>query len=282
MSYTLIAEIGCVHLGSLERAKKLASLAKYHGADVLKTQKRNPRESTPKNLWNEPHPNQDFAYGKTYLEHRENLELPLEAHQELKKYCKSIGITYSTSVWDETSAREIITLDPEFIKIPSSCNHNHKLFDILFYEYDKQVHISLGMTTKEERTHFINIFTKGKYRQFQNRLVVYHCTSGYPVPFTNIYLKEIEELCKYFNKVGFSNHSRGIALDPCAFALNARYFERHFIDDRTCLVTDAANSLEPQGLSKLKRDLNAIEAALKYKPHELDEIELVQRNKLRG
>jgi len=282
MNFTLVAEIGCVHLGSVERAKKLANLAKYSGADVLKTQKRNPRESTPKNLWNEPHPNQDFAYGKTYLEHRKNLELPLEAHQELKKHCESIGITYSTSVWDITSAIEIITLDPPFIKIPSACNHNHKLLDILFDEYKGDVHISLGMTTKEERTHFVNIFTKGKYRQFKNRLVVYHCTSGYPVPFNKIYLKEIEELRNYFPKVGFSNHGYGVVLEPCAYVLGARYFERHFIDDRTIGATDAANSLEPQGLSKLKRDLNAVKKALKYKPHELDEIELVQRNKLRS
>jgi sialic acid synthase len=280
--FKLIAEIGCVHLGSLERAKELAKLAKISGADVLKTQKRNPKESTPKNLWNTPHPNQGFAYGKTYLEHRENLELPLEAHQELQRYCQDIGIEYSSSIWDKTSTKEIITLDPLFIKVPSACNHNHNLLDILFSEYNGDVHISLGMTTKEERRHIINLFTKGKYAMYRYRTVFYHCVSGYPLPFKQAYLKEIEELCNHFDKVGFSNHSRGIALDPCAFTLGARYFERHFIDDRTCPVTDAANSLEPQGFHKLKRDLNAIKEALKYKPNNLDEIELVQRNKLRS
>ena len=43
-NFTVIAEIGGTHIGSLDRAKKLAKLAKICGANVLKTQKRNPRE----------------------------------------------------------------------------------------------------------------------------------------------------------------------------------------------------------------------------------------------
>ena len=44
-TFTVIAEIGCCHIGNLERAKNLAKLAKLSGADVLKTQKRNPYKS---------------------------------------------------------------------------------------------------------------------------------------------------------------------------------------------------------------------------------------------
>ena len=74
-NFTVIAEIGCSMGGVLKRAKKLAKLAKISGAHVLKTQKRNPKESVKKELWYKPHPNQIYAYGDTYLEHRENLEL---------------------------------------------------------------------------------------------------------------------------------------------------------------------------------------------------------------
>ena len=49
-NFTVIAEIGCTHIGSLERAKELAKLAKICNADVIKTQKRNPKESTNKKL----------------------------------------------------------------------------------------------------------------------------------------------------------------------------------------------------------------------------------------
>ena len=111
--FTIIAEIGGTHIGSISRAKKLAKLAKLAGADVLKTQKRNPKECVRKELWREPHPNEMFSYGRTYLDHRNNLELSIEQHAELKGYCNSIDIRYSTSVWDITSAKEVIKLKNE-------------------------------------------------------------------------------------------------------------------------------------------------------------------------
>lgn len=277
----IIAEIGGTHIGNMERAKELAILAKISGADAFKTQKRNPIESVPLELQDKPHPNQIFSYGKTYLEHRLNLEFNIEQHAELKQHCENIGITYSTSVWDMTSTREVIELDPEFIKIPSACNHDKKMLEMLLNKYEGDIHISLGMTTKQERKELYNTI-----RKTPSRFVVYHCTSGYPVPFEQCYLKEIQVLVNKLGdknvRIGFSNHGKGIALEPAAYVLGATYFERHFIDDRTFRHTDAACSLEPQGLHKLTRDLHAVQKAMDYKPYDMDAIELTQRNKLRG
>lgn len=283
-NFKVIAEIGCTHVGSLERAKELAHLAKISGADVLKTQKRNPKESTKKELWNQPHPNQMFSYGKTYLEHRQNLELPIEKHAELKAYCENIGIEYSSSVWDLTSTKEIIALNPKLIKVPSACNNNKEMMHYLFDNYKGEVHISLGMLSKKENLELIDFLQTEALKKRQisyKKIVLYHCTSGYPVPFSQLYLKEICELLKSGFPVGFSNHGYGIAMEPITYALGARYFERHFIDDRTFKHTDASCSLEPQGLSKLVRDLKAAELALTYKPNEIEPIEQEQKNKLR-
>jgi N-acetylneuraminate synthase len=275
-NFKVIAEIGCTHVGNLDRAKKLARLAKLCGADVVKTQKRNPKESTNKDLWDKPHPNEMYAYGKTYLEHRENVELPIEDHYRLKEYCDDIGIEYSTSVWDMTSTKEIVELNPKLIKIPSACNNDKTILKYLLTNYDGQVHVSLGMLNRLERLEVCEYLSN-----YKSRVVVYHCTSGYPVPFSQLYLKEIPTLKYIFQEIGFSNHGKGIAMEPVAYALGARYFERHFIDDRMFSHTDASCSLEPQGLSKMIRDLKAIEEALKHKPDELDDIEMVQRLKLR-
>ena len=275
-NFTVIAEIGCTHIGSIERAKDLAKLAKICGADVIKTQKRNPKESTNKKLWDKPHPNEMYSYGKTYLEHRENIELPIEDHYKLKEYCEEIGIEYSTSVWDMTSAKEIVALNPKFIKIPSACNNNKELLDYLFDNYKGEIHISTGMLDKKERE---LLYTE--LLPYNNRIVIYLCTSGYPISFSETYLLEIKELTNIFSNVGFSNHGRGICLEPVAMAFGAKYFERHFIDDRLFKHTDASCSLEPQGLSKLIRNLKATEQALTYKPEELENIERIQRDKLR-
>ena len=276
-NFTVIAEIGCSHGGSLERAKKLAKLAKLSGAHVIKTQKRNPKESVKKELWDKPHPNQMYSYGNTYLEHRENLELSIEQHKELKEYCESIDIIYSTSVWDMTSTKEIVELNPKLIKIPSACNQNHEMIEYLFDNYNGEIHISTGMLDLIERNRFYRILSP-----HNTQLVVYHCTSGYPVPFQQLYLKEIKNIGVYFKNVGFSNHGYGIAMEPVAYVLGARYFERHFIDDRMFRHTDASCSLEPQGLNKLVRDLKAVEQAIQHKPNKLDEIEKEQRDKLRS
>jgi N-acetylneuraminate synthase len=68
---------------------------------------RNNRELLTKEQYNAPHPNPYNSYGNTYGEHREFLEFTEEQHRQLFEACKDFGITYSTSVWDMTSAKEI-------------------------------------------------------------------------------------------------------------------------------------------------------------------------------
>lgn len=278
----VIAEIGCSHIGKLDRAKELIQLARLAGANCAKFQKRNPKESVKPELWNQPHPNQMFAYGKTYLEHRQNLELSIEQHAELKRYCESIGIDYSTSVWDMTSAKEVISLNPKFIKIPSACNNNEGMIEYLIKNYSGQIHISLGMTTREERESIQKKYSTLHRDELWDRIVLYHCTSGYPVPFEKLYLSEITILSQeHCNTVGFSNHGYGIAADIAAYILGATFIERHFIDDRSFRHTDAAASLEPEGMRRLCRDLKAVNKAWQCKPDDLDDIEMEQRRKLR-
>lgn len=276
----LIAEIGCTHIGDMERAKILIRLAYLSGANVVKFQKRNPKESVSPAWQDRPHPNKSFAYGDTYLKHRENLELNINQHEELKNYCEDLGISYATSVWDKTSLREVSLLDPVLIKIPSASNGDYGLINKTYESYDGEVHISLGMTTKHER-HELSSFIKSK--GVEERTVIYHCTSAYPCPFDKLYLSELVTLPTEFPKcrIGFSNHGAGIATDIAALALGARYFERHFIDDRTFPHTDSAASLEPQGFQKLSRDLHNVLDGFKSKPEGLDNLEKEQRDKLR-
>ena len=63
---------------------------------------------------------------------------------------KILVLTYSTSVWDVTSAKEIASLNPKFIKIPSACNNNVAMLEWLCENYKGEIHISTGMTTKDE------------------------------------------------------------------------------------------------------------------------------------
>ncbi len=285
----VIAEIGCNHKGDMAIAHKMIKLLgtfkllnENSYIDIVKFQKRTNKELLTPEEYNAPHPNPANSYGKTYGEHREFLEFDLDQHRQLKKWCEEEGLIYSTSTWDLTAAKEIVSLNPKLIKVPSASNLNFEMLAYLRDNYSGEVHLSFGMTTHEEEQKIINFF-KAKNRA--KDLVIYACTSGYPVPFEDICLREITRLKEMYGNdvkaIGFSGHHLGIAVDIAALALGATYFERHFTLDRTWKGTDHAASLEPQGLQKLARDLRQTYLALQYKPKEILDIEEVQRKKLK-
>lgn len=279
----LIAEAGCNHMGQMDIAKELITVAAtFCKADIIKFQKRTNRELLTPEQYNAPHPNPANSYGATYGEHREFLEFSVDQHAQLKQWCEEAGIVYSTSVWDLTSAKEIASLKPQLIKIPSACNNHTKMLDWLCENYEGEIHLSFGMTTHEEEEAIVQLFERHQRNQ---DLVIYSCTSGYPVPFEDVALLEINRIRDSFEnrvkKIGFSGHHLGIAVDIAAYTLGASIIERHYTLDRTWKGTDHAASLEPDGIRKLKRDLESVYKALTYKEQEILPIEQVQRDKLK-
>lgn len=279
----IIAEAGCNHMGRMEIAHELIiSAASFCKADAIKFQKRCPKELLTPEQYNAPHPNPNNAYGATYGAHREFLEFTLEQHAQLKKWCEEAGITYSTSVWDMTSAKEIAALNPQFIKIPSACNNNFEMLQWLCDNYTGEIQLSFGMTTHEEEEQIVQLFEKNGRA---NNLVLFNCTSGYPVPFQDVCLLEISRMIKQFGDrvktIGFSGHHLGIAVDVAAYTLGANVIERHYTLDRTWKGTDHAASLEPDGIRRLVRDLNNVHSALAFKTSEILPIEQLQRDKLK-
>lgn len=279
----IIAEIGCNHKGDFEIAKEMIkTAAEYCKVDIVKFQKRCNKELLSPKEYNAPHPHPENSYGDTYGAHREFLEFTAEQHAILKKYCEECGVIYSTSVWDLTSAKEIAALQPKLIKIPSACNLNKPMLEWLCDNYCGEIHVSFGMTTKAEEEQIISFFeSKNRAKD----LVIYNCTSGYPVPFEDICLLELtrmrEQYAHRVKAIGFSGHHLGIAVDSAAVALGAQFIERHYTLDRTWKGTDHAASLEPDGVRKLARDCRAVATALTYKKEDVLDIEKVQRNKLK-
>jgi N-acetylneuraminate synthase len=279
----VIAEVGCNHKGDMNIAKEhIITAALFCKVDVVKFQKRNNKELLSEEQYNSPHPVPENSYGKTYGEHREFLEFTKEQHKQLKDWCEEYGVIYSTSVWDLTSAREIVELNPVLIKIPSACNNNYEMLEWLCDNYKGEIHCSVGMTTQEETDELVKFFTnKGRNKD----LVLYSCTSGYPVDFKDVCLLEITKLKEKYGdivkEIGFSGHHLGIAVDNAAVALGATWVERHFTLDRTWKGTDHAASLEPDGMRKLVRDLQATKESLTYKSEDILDVEKVQRKKLK-
>lgn len=279
----VIAEAGCNHMGQMEIAHDLIKTAAYYcKADAIKFQKRCPKELLTEEQYNAPHPNPVNSYGDTYGAHREFLEFTVEQHARLKKWCEECGIVYSTSVWDLTSAKEIASLNPQFIKIPSACNTHFEMLQWLCDNYQGEIQLSFGMTTHEEEEQIVALFERsGRAKD----LVLFNCTSGYPVPYRDVCLLEISRMRQAYEgrvkAIGFSGHHLGTAVDVAAYTLGAPIIERHYTIDRTWKGTDHAASLEPQGVRQLVEDLNAAHQALTCKAAEILPIEQVQRDKLK-
>ena len=285
----VIAEIGCNHKGDMNIAHRMIRLLgvfkdfdEQSAIDIVKFQKRTNKELLTPEEYNAPHPHPENSYGPTYGLHRESLEFTVEQHAQLKKWCEEEGLIYSTSVWDLTAAKEIVSLNPSLIKVPSACNLDFNVLGYLRDNYSREVHLSFGMTTKQEEKQIIDFFRE---KNRAKDLVIYSCTSGYPVPMQDVCLLEITRLINEYKGVvkaiGFSGHHNGIAPDVAALTLGAQYFERHFTLDRTWKGTDHAASLEPDGMRKLARNLRNVVQTLTYKDEDILDIEAVQRKKLK-
>lgn len=256
--------------------------ATFAKCDFVKFQKRSNKELLTPEEYNAPHPNRHNSYGDTYGAHREFLEFDVDQHRQLQRYCREFSVGYSTSVWDLTSAKQIAGLNPAFIKIPSACNLNFPMLEFLAQDYRGDIHISIGMTTYEEQEQIVHLMERCGAA---GRVVLYACTSGYPVPFEQVCLLELQKLSERFGRrikeVAFSGHHLGIAVDIAAVALGASWIERHFTLDRTWKGTDHAASLEPDGLRRLVRDVRAVSRALTFKETPILQIEAPQRAKLK-
>ena len=63
-------------------------------------------------------------------------------------------------------------------------------------------------------------------------------------------------------RVGYSDHTLGIAVGPAAVAMGATILEKHFTLDRNFQGPDHKASLEPEELETMIKNVREIEAAL--------------------
>lgn len=280
----IIAELCCNHQGNFETAKlmidKLAEFPVGYKVDVIKFQKRTPKLILSKEEYNKPHPNPKNAFGATYGLHKEALEFTIEQHRELKKYCEDKGFIYSASVFDINSLKEVLSLNPELIKISSANNNDYELLKYLDENFNGEVHISLGMTTREEEMRILESIKNNR-----KNLVFFACTSAYPTKEDDICLLEVQRLKETYGNeiktVGFSGHHLGIVPDIGAVVLGAKYIERHFTLDKNMKGTDQYFSLEPEEMLKLVQNIRSAKKTLTYKSSEVLAVEQDVRKRLK-
>jgi N-acetylneuraminate synthase len=248
----VIAEIGINHNGDIEVAKRLVDVAVLAGCEAVKFQKRTVDVVyTPEELAKP----RETPFGTTNGELKRALEFGREQYQEIDAYCRTKPIAWTASGWDEASVDFIDEFDPPYYKVASA-----SLTDDALLEHTrakgKPVVLSTGMSTLEQIDHAVEVLGK-------EDLVLLHCCSAYPSQYRDLNLRAIPVLReRYGVPIGYSGHETGIASSVAAVALGACVVERHITLDRSMWGSDQAASLEPNGISRVVRDIRLVEEAM--------------------
>jgi N-acetylneuraminate synthase len=248
----IIAEIGINHNGDLDIAKRLISVAVAAGCDAVKFQKRTVDVVYTAEELDKP---RESPFGTTNRELKEALEFSLADYQAIDEYCRAVKMPWFVSCWDERSVDFIEQFDVPCYKIASASLTDDNLLRHV-RATGKPVILSTGMSTLEEIDHAVEILGR-------ENLIMLHACSTYPAYYEELNLRAIPALQeRYGVPVGYSGHETGIPSSVAATVLGACAVERHITMDRAMWGTDQAASLEPNGISRLVRDIRLVEQSL--------------------
>ncbi len=249
----VIAEIGINHNGDIDLAKRLISVAIAAGCDAVKFQKRTIDVVYTADELAKPREN---PFGTTNGDLKHGLEFDEEDFAEIDAFCKSAKMPWFVSAWDENSVDVIAkNFDVPCFKIASASLTDDNLLRHT-RATGKPIILSTGMSTYAEIDHAVEVLGK-------ENLVLMHTTSTYPANYDELNLKAIPTMReRYQIPIGYSGHETGIPTSVAASVLGACTVERHITMDRAMWGSDQSASLEPNGISRLVRDIRLCEQSM--------------------
>lgn len=245
----VIAEIGTSHNGSLEKAFALIDAAHSSGADYAKFQWVYADEIL--------HPETGTVIlptGNIRLYDRfKSLELDSDFYRNVKNYCDSKGIGFLCSPFGLKSARELINLKPDFIKIASP-ELNHTPLLKMCAEANIPLILSSGVSKLKDIERALELTSKVKDR------ILLHCITSYPAPEDQYNIKVLESLSTIFGiRVGVSDHSLDPILVPVLSLLWGSCVEKHITLSKKDEGLDDPVALEPKDFKSMVKAIRKAE-----------------------
>jgi len=257
MSVFIIAEAGVNHNGQVSMAKRMIKAAYEAGCDAIKFQTFRTDDLVTvfadRAKYQKIHSKIESQY-----EMLKKLELTLDEHMELFNYCKSIGIKYMSSPFDEKSADFLDELGMKVFKIPSGEITNKFLLKHIAKK-NKPIILSTGMSNLGEIEEAIRWIEE----EGNNKITLLHCTSNYPTKVEDVNLKAMLTIKEAFKmNVGYSDHTRGLEICVAAVALGATVIEKHFTLSHELEGPDHKASIEVGELHQLVQMVRNVEKGL--------------------
>ncbi len=255
MKIKIIAEIGNTHEGSLGLAKQFIKVAAECGVDAVKFQTHIfDFESL------ETAPNPPYFKDETRKEYFNRTSFSIEQWKELKRFTEQdIGIEFLSSPFSIEAIKLLEEIGVTSYKVPSGEVTNIPFLEVLS-KTGKPILLSSGMSSWDEIDDAIKILLENGCPD----LTVLQCTSEYPCPPEESGLNVLDEFKNRYPKlkVGYSDHTLGIAIPLAAVIKGAVVIEKHFTLSKNMYGSDAKNSTEPEEFKHLVYEIRALEKAL--------------------
>lgn len=247
----VIAEIGNNHEGDHATALRMVERAAEAGVHAVKIQ-----VIDPERLVNISQQNRIVQLTK--------FRLPWPVIEEMSGLAHRKGMLFIASAFDVGSLERVAPL-VDAIKIASG-DLDFGLLLRSAARLGKPLILSTGMSNLDEIRRSVDIISTGLPANLNlvDMLVLLHCVSLYPTPFSKANLRVIQTLQRQFGlTVGYSDHTLGIEAAVLSLMLGARMIEKHFtLDKGRTSFRDHALSADAGELQRLVEVARGLEDML--------------------
>ena len=260
----IIAEIGTSHEGSFEKAKELVDAACDSGADTIKFQWVYADEIL--------HPKTGFVKLPTgnipLYERFKQLECPVSFYKDILDYVHSKGCKFCCSPFGLRSLRELLELNPDYVKIASPELNHYKMLEALRDWREKQkvrgeevvpVILSSGVSNLADIDKAVRIVGR-------EGVSLLHCITSYPAPEDQYNIRLVSTLKDILGiETGLSDHSLDPVLVPVlSTACGGTIIEKHFTLSRQTSGLDDPVALEPEQFALMVHTVHQTEATFRH------------------
>lgn len=254
----VVAEAGVNHNGSLDLALEMVDAAAAAGADALKFQIFTADALVTADAAAAAY-QRTSAGAQTQHQMLRSLELRAEDFAVIQRHCAQRGVEFLATPFAPPDLETLLGLGVRAIKLASTDLNNVPLLRAAA-ETSLPLIVSTGAADSGE--------IEAAARRLDewgaaDRMVLLHCVSSYPTPWSQANLRAIGQLQQRFGRhAGFSDHTTSETIGGLAVAAGARVIEKHFTLDRRMDGPDHAMSLEPGQLARYIGNIRQAEAAL--------------------
>lgn len=249
----IIAEAGVNHNGSLDLALKLIDAAAFAGADAVKFQTFRAEQVVTAGGAMADYQKRNLGKTESQLAMLRKLELKEKYYPALIQRAKERGIIFLSTPHGGFESVDFL----QKLKVPAFKFGSGDLTNLPLLEYaakfKKPMLISTGMSSLEEIKEAVAVIKKAGNSQ----IVVFQCTTDYPLASENVNLRAMQTMMKELSGVlvGYSDHTAGFQAAVMATALGACALEKHLTLDRTLPGPDQAASMEPLDFKEMVRQV---------------------------